>query len=157
GPLTAAVDGHNLYAAVTHLMADGEAHLAIELALFGRQLLPRRAAARRAGRAGELLIARLRVEVPVPVDAVDADPLARVTEVLQVLRVGRVAGSDETLALGEGLRHVDDLALFKSTDGELPLASAFAPRVLEHELVAAVRPLRDDLDRLCAPQSECGL
>ena len=74
------------------------------------------AAARGAGPAGELLVARLGVEMAVSVDAVDADALAFVAEVLQIVRILRVARRDEALAVGQCHRLFDNLPLFEPQD-----------------------------------------
>ena len=50
--------------------------------------------------------------MPMPVEGVNADPPTLVAEVLEVGVVGLVAGSNQALALGKGLRLIDELPLF---------------------------------------------
>src|SRR6266498_5348837 len=91
------------------------------------------------------------------VEGVNADPLTLITKIFEVVAVGVVARRDQTLAFGRVLRLIDQLRLFRRADGNFALASALGPRILEHEATAAIRPLGDDLDRLCPAQTKQGL
>ena len=133
-----------------HLVADLQAHFSIALALLRRELLSGRSAARWARPAGELLVARLGVEVAVPVAPVDADAVALVAEMLEIRRVRRVARRDQALAVGERLCLVDELALLERRDRNLALAPTLAPRGLQMEHVTAIGQGHHDLDRLLA-------
>jgi hypothetical protein len=95
--------------------------------------------------------------MPMPVEGVDADTLALVAEVLEIVAVGGIARRDKTLTSGEGLRLIDQLPLFECADWDLARSPALAPGVLEHEGLTAVSPRGDDLDRLLSAQAECGL
>src|SRR2546422_2254647 len=113
----------NRLATVTHLMADGDARLAIDDFLLTRELLRGRSSARRAFPAGQLFVARLRIEMAMPVESVNANSLALVAKVLQIVAVGGIAGCDEALALGQFLRLIDKLSLLEGADGNLTLTA----------------------------------
>src|SRR4029450_12861225 len=147
----------HLLATVAHLAADNGARLTIDGFLLRRELLRRRPAARRTLPAGEFLVAGLCVEMSVSVEGVDTDPCALGAEGLEVITVGGITRSHQTLALGERLCLVDELALFQGADGDLALPPALGPGILEDERVTPIRPLGDDLDRLFAAQAEGGL
>src|SRR5262249_45146667 len=105
---------------------------AIERLLFRRELFGGRTAARRALPTRQFLVASLRVEMAMAVKGVNARPVALVAEVLEIVAIGCVARRDQTLALGERLGLIQELSLLLGTDGNLPLPSAFGPRILEH-------------------------
>src|SRR5206468_297672 len=115
--LSSEIHGRHLLATVTHLVADHLARFAIALLLLLGELLRRRAAPRGAFPAGELVVSLLRVAMTMAVDAVNADPLALVAEMLEIGVVGLVAGCHQALALGERLRLIEELPLFGGADG----------------------------------------
>mgnify|MGYP003693677131 CR=1 FL=1 len=125
---------------------------------FGVSCLRCRPAARRAIPTGQFLIARLRVEMPMPVEAVNADPLALVTKMLEVVDGrSRSAAAIRLLPLASDLGLVDELPLLRGADQNLARPSALGPGILEHQSIATIRPLRDDLDRFLSPQPERAL
>lgn len=79
------VHGSDLLAPVTHLMADGDTRLVIDDFLLARELLQGRPTVRRAFPAGQFLVARLGVEMPVSVKGMNSDPLTLVTKMLEVV------------------------------------------------------------------------
>ena len=139
--LSAQINGRDLAATVTHLAADGFARFAIGGLLFRRELLRPRPAARRAVLAGQFLVASLRVEMPVAVEAVNADALALVTEVLEIVAICGIARRDQTLPLAKRLRLIDQLPLFERADGNLALPATLAPGILEHERIDRGPPM----------------
>jgi hypothetical protein len=155
--LTTEVHRRNLLAAVAHLAADYFSRLAIDGLLFRRELLRRCTATRRTLPAGQFLVARLRIEMPMPVEGVNADPRALVAEVLEIVAVGGIARRNEALTLSQCLSLIDELPLLRGTDRNLAFASALGPGVLEYERVTSIRPRRNDLDGLFPAQAECGL
>src|ERR1700737_1718666 len=95
-----AIGGDYLLAVVPHFAADDFARLAIDLLLFRRELVGRRTAARGAFPAGQYLVARLRVEMTVAVDAVNADALTLGAKVRQVVAVSGIGGGHQAPAFG---------------------------------------------------------
>lgn len=138
--LPSEIDRRNLFATMAHLVADRLARLAIDRLLFGRELLRLRPALSRTLPAGELLVARLCVMVPVSVERVDAGSRALVSEVSEILSVCDVAGRNQALPLGYRLGLLEELPLLGGPDPNLALTPALGPRVLEHQRISPIRP-----------------
>lgn len=94
--------------------------------------------------------------VAMAVDAVRAGRRALILEAAQLLDVASL-GRDEAAPAGQCLGLVEDLALLRVADRDLARPPTLGPGVLERQPVATVGPLRADLERLAASQSEGGL
>ena len=155
--LLRAINRDDLLATVPHLAADRLPRLAIALLLFLGELLRGRPAARGALPTGELVVAPLRVAMAMAVDAVNADPLALGTEVVEIRAVGGIPRRHQALTLGQRLGLVEEQALLRGPDGDPDFPPALFPGILEHQLIAAIGPVGDDLDRGFAAKAEVGL
>lgn len=145
-----------LFPRMTQLRTDREPRFVIDLLLRQRQFCRARSAGRWRRPTGQFPVARLRVLVAVPVDALDSCLGTLILEAPELIHVALFC-RNEAAPAGKALGRVEHLALRLITDRDLPLAPALGPGVLQHQLVAAIRPLRLNLDRFFAPQAERSL
>jgi hypothetical protein len=90
------------------------------------------------------------------VHVVDAGGCALRLEALELPGIGHRL-RDRASRSGEVLRLLENFPLRGVVDRHLPLAPALRPARLEDEAITTIGPLRPDLDRLLAPQTEGGL
>ena len=148
--LASQIRGRDRFTTVAELTTDDHPRVVVGFALLGRQLRPGRPAHGRAGKARQLQKAVLRIGMPQPVQMGESCLAGPVLIAVQLHHIALV-GRDQGAPLGQRFGLVQQRALGRRPNGNLPGTPTFRPGALQDEPGALVCLHGMDFDRLLAP------